>query len=370
LALPAFASEPTVDRTDRDAVRARIAERYERGDRVATIAEQEGVCVKTVRNIARRRGIPRRRPDQRERDARIATRYAAGERVASIADSEGVRTPYVRAVGRRYGIPPRSGWQRRYPLDETAFDEPSPIGWWLIGLLAADGSINEREHRVSLAQRAADSDVLHAFLAYVASPRPLTDLRLTPSAAARAWPRTPAQEARVFSANMCRALAAHGIVPRKTHRMRFSDQAAAEPAVWLGMFDGDGSGGPRRAAGRPRLDWYGTRVVMEQCSAFWGARLELQTGRAPRVLAHAGGLSKVALHGSNAALAARILLDASPISMDRKRRALEEIVHYRPCGRPVADRSTNPGGRHGSHKFEPRRHDRQPHARSRAALPA
>jgi hypothetical protein len=129
--LPTFASETTLDLTDRDAVRARIAERYERGDRVATIADQEGVCVKTVRNIARRRGIPRRRPDQRERDARIATRYS-------------------------------------------------------------------------------------------------------------------------------------------------------------------------------------------------------------------GGLSKVALYGSNAALAARIMLDASPISMDRKRRTLEEIVHYRPSGRPVAGRSTKP----------------------------
>jgi len=338
--LPTFASETTLDLTDRDAVRARIAERYERGDRVATIADQEGVCVKTVRNIARRRGIPRRRPDQRERDARIATRYETGEPVASIADSEAVDRPYVSAVAKRFGIPPRTGWQRRYPLDESAFDTPSPTGWWLIGLLAADGCIYEREHRVSLTQRAADADVLQAFLTYVASPRPLTDLRLSRSAAARAWPRTPAQEARVFSAHMCRALATHGVVPRKTRRMRFSDQAAAEPAVWLGMFDGDGSGGPRRAAGRPRLDWYGTRTVMEQCSAFWGARLDLQTRRAPRVIAHSGGLSKVALYGSNAALAARILLDASPISMDRKRRTLEEIVHYRPHGRPVAGRST------------------------------
>ena len=345
MALPALISELTLDRSDRDAVRARIAERYARGDRVAAIAaiaEQEGVCLKTVRNIARRRGIPRRRPDQRERDARIVKRYVAGERVASIAESEDVTTPYVRAVARRHGVPPRSGWQRRYPLDETAFDVPSPVGWWLVGLLAADGCIHAREHRVSLAQRTADADVLTAFLAYVSSPRPLTDLRLTPAAAARAWPRTPAQEARVFSAHMCRALAAHGVVPHKTHRMRFSEQAAAEPAVWLGMFDGDGSGGPQRAAGRPRLDWYGTRTVMEQCSAFWGARLELQTGRPPRVIAHAGGLSNVALYGSHAALAARIMLDASPISMDRKRRTLEEIVHYRPSGRPVAGRSTKP----------------------------
>jgi hypothetical protein len=218
------------------------------------IASEEGVCDKTVRNIARRRGVPRRRPDQRERDA----------------------------------------------------------------------------------------DVLEAFLAYVRSPRPLTQLRLSKDAAARAWHRSPALEARVFSAHMCRALALHGVVPRKTHTMCFSEQAASEPAVWLGMFDGDGSGGPHFAHGRPRLDWYGSRAVMEQCSAFWGSRLELATGRPPSLIAHAGGLTKVALYGSNAAAAARLLLDASPVSMHRKRRSLEQIAQYRPQGRFDTGHSTRP----------------------------
>jgi hypothetical protein len=330
------------NRSPAEARRDRIAERYARGDLVAVIASEEGVCVKTVRNIARRRGIPRRRLDQQERDARIAERYAAGELVQCIADSEGVRQPYVRAVAKRYGLPARTDWRRKYPIDESAFDHPSSVGWWLIGLLAADGSINEREQRVSLAQRAADADVLEAFLAYVGSPRPLTELRLSPAAAARAWRRSPAFEARVFSKQLCRALAAYGVVPRKTATMRFSERAASEPAVWLGMFDGDGSGGSRRAHGRPRLDWYGSRAVMEQCSAFWGSRLALATGRPPSLVAHAGGLTKVALYGSNAAPATRLLLDASPISMRRKRHSLEQIAQYRPHGRLDADRSTRP----------------------------
>jgi hypothetical protein len=326
------------DRPSAELRRDRIAERYARGDLVATIADEEGVCIKTVRNVARRRGLPRRRPDTTERDARIAKRYAAGERVVDIAQSEGVRRPDVRAVAKRYGIPPRTAW-RRYPIDESAFDDPTPVGWCLIGLLAADGCVYERENRVSLAQREADVDVLDAFLAYVGSPRPLTRLQLSPAAAARAWPRSPALEARVFSARMCRALAAHGVVPQKTHRMRFSAEAAAEPAVWLGMFDGDGSGGPRRAHDRRRLDWYGTRAVMEQCSSFWGARLKLSTGRAPNLIAHAGGLTKVALYGSNAMEAARILLAASPVSLERKRHSLEQIAQYRPHGRSSAGRS-------------------------------
>jgi hypothetical protein len=184
--------------------------------------------------------------------------------------------------------------------------------------------------------------VLEAFLAFVGSPRPLTDLRLSAPAANRAWPRSPAQEARIISRHMCRVLATHGIVPRKTQSMRFSARAAAEPAVWLGMFDGDGSGSATRHYGRPRLNWYGTRAVMEQCSAFWSSRLELQTGRPPSVVAHRAGLSTVALYGANAARAARILLAASPISMNRKRQTLEDVAHYCPSGRPAADRTPTP----------------------------
>lgn len=327
-------------RAARELLHARIADRYERGDPLTAIAAEEGVCLKTVRNVARRRGLARRRPDRRDRDRRIVARYAAGECVREIAESEGVGYPYVSGTARKAGLPPRSGWQRRYPLDEHAFDHPTDVGWWLIGLLAADGSVHAADHRVSLAQRAADADVLRAFLDYVGCPRPLTDLRLSPAAAARAWPRSPAQEARVFSRHLCAALAAHGVVPKKSHTLRLSDEAAAQPAVWLGLFDGDGSAGVARSAGRPRINWYGSRQAMQQCSAFWATRLDLMTGRPPSVLRHAGGLATVALYGSNAARAARILLRSSPVSMRRKRRVLEEIAQYRAVGRQAAGPST------------------------------
>jgi hypothetical protein len=134
----------------------RIAERYARGELIAEIAAAEGVCVKTVTNVARRHGLPRRRPDRRLRDERIAMRYAGGEKTATIAAA-------------------------------VEHAEPHPFG--------------------------------------------------------------------------------------------------------------DGSGGPGRQ------------------------------------FATAGGLSTVALYGSNAALAAQILLDASPVSMRRKRLVLEEIAKYRPTGR-------------------------------------
>jgi hypothetical protein len=281
------------------------------------------VNVKTVRNIARRKGLPRRRPDQTERNVRIASLYAAGEPVRTIAHKAGVHSSYVRQVAKRAGIPPRKGWQRLYPIDESAFDEPDEVGWWLIGLLAADGCINAEENRVSLSQRAADADVLYAFYDYVgAAGRPVT--KITPR---DGWGLGGEyREARIFSRRICAVLARHGIVPRKTTSLKLSREAADQAAVWLGLFDGDGCAGMALNHERPRIDFYGTRHVIEQCSRFWANYLTLQTGQAPALIAHPGGLFKMAVYGSTAAIAARIMLEACPISLARKRRTLEQIA--------------------------------------------
>jgi hypothetical protein len=313
---------------DRAARHRRIAERYARGDPLKQIACEEGVDRKTVRNVARRANLPLRHPPRTERNARIVRRYEKGEPVVQIARSEGVRSSYVSHLARKAGLPARPSNQRRYPINERVFDEPDAVGWWLIGLLAADGSVSSRGC-VSLSQRQADIDVLHAFLSYVGSPdRPLTELRHRNGLPA--WSRAGSRyfEARVFSRAICDALARHGIVPRKSKTLVLSKTAAKEPAVWLGLLDGDGCAGLKYHHGTPRIDFFGTRAVMEQCAGFWHPRLSLQTGRAPTVHRHAGGLSVVRIYGSNAARAAGIMLQACPVSLARKRRVLEAIARY------------------------------------------
>lgn len=301
----------------------RLVERYLRGDPVAEIAKAEGVCVKTVRNVARRRGASSRRPDRTVRNKRILARYAKGESLEEIALSEGVHRTYVRAVGKRAGLPGRS--RRKYPIDEYAFDRPAAAGWWLIGLIAADGCVHASMNRVSLAQRASDQDVLRAFYEYVGCPdRPLTVIKTK-----SAWSNGgDYREARIFSPQICASLRKHGIGPRKSQTLKFSEEAANQPAVWLGLLDGDGSAGLTRHYGNPRIDFFGTLAAMQQCSEFWGTRITLQTGRPPSLIAHRGGLYKVAIHGTNAAIAARIMLESSPTSMERKRRTLQQIAEY------------------------------------------
>jgi ribosomal protein S14 len=305
-----------------------IVDRYIAGVPVVQIADEAGVCRKTVRNVARKAGVPPRTLTKPERNARALALYKAGMAVQTITTELGIGRSQLRKIAARAGIPPRRGWQRRYPLNEEAFEQPSPIGWWLVGLLAADGSIHEPEHRVSLCQTLDDADVLHAFLDYVGCPdRPLAMLKLSPEAAARQFPRRPAAEARIFSARICASLARHGIVPRKTSTLTLSEEAARKAAVWLGLLDGDGTVGIYRDGnrGRPTITFTGTSTVMGQCERFWRGVLGYSSPR-PAATPHSRRLWTFRLYGAHAVTAARLLLTASPVSMNRKRRVLEQVA--------------------------------------------
>jgi hypothetical protein len=303
-----------------------IIRRYEAGEEMNAIAEGLGVDRKTVYNVARRAGLPNRHKFDPARTARILKAYEAGTPVHEIASAENVHRTFVRNVARKAGLPPPANSRRRYPLNEDAFDNPTPVGWWLIGLLAADGSVTTG-NLISLSQRASDSDVLRAFFEYVGCPtRPLTHLKLSPEAAQRAWARSPACEARIWSRHIKEVLASHGVTATKTRSLRFGQEAAAKAAVWLGLLDGDGWVSKMTKRGRPEIAFFGTTSVMRQCSNFWGARLDFQRVAAPTVNKHRGGLGAVRLYGANAVRAAEILLAASPTSLQRKRRTLEAIA--------------------------------------------
>ena len=90
-----------------------IASLYASGMPIAEIAARAEVCSKTVRNVARRRGLPPRNPPKPLRDAGVVARYQAGDRVSRIAAAHGISRSRVRIIAARAGVPPRAGWQRR-----------------------------------------------------------------------------------------------------------------------------------------------------------------------------------------------------------------------------------------------------------------
>jgi hypothetical protein len=299
---------------------------YANGVLIADIADRAGVCAKTVRNVARRAGVPPRNAPSPDRDSDVVRRYVDGDRVRAIASDHRISTAAVRRIAARAGVPARTAWRRRYPLDEWVSEAPTATGWWLIGLLAADGSIWGSGNRVSLSQATKDADVLHAFHAYVGCPdRPLTSLTLSEDAARRQLPRGPAAEARIFSPRIVRALARHGVVPRKTASMKLSPEAASQAATWLGILDGDGSVGVYKDGREPRIRFFGTKALMSQCEAFWRRELGF-AGATPTSRPHAKGLWVFSLTHAKARAAAKLLLASSATSMRRKRELLTQIA--------------------------------------------
>jgi hypothetical protein len=110
-----MADEPDNQRaTSRERRDQLIVDQYQRNVPVATIAATAGVSVKTVRNVARRAGLPPRRRADPSRNAAIVALYRAGEPVVAITRTHEASGSHVRAVAARAGLPPRSGWQRRY----------------------------------------------------------------------------------------------------------------------------------------------------------------------------------------------------------------------------------------------------------------
>jgi len=108
-----------------DDVKREIVARYLQGDMVATIAGENGVSKKTVRNIVRAAGIPRRRQHiprkvfQGARDA-IVTRYTRGDVVLQIASDLGLSTVSVQKVVTEAGIP------KRKRMSTERGDDPTP----------------------------------------------------------------------------------------------------------------------------------------------------------------------------------------------------------------------------------------------------
>jgi hypothetical protein len=155
----------------------------------------------------------------------------------------------------------------------------------------------------------------------------MTMLKLSAAARSRQLPRRPAAEARIFSKRIAKALASHGVVPRKTASMELGVKAAVEPAVWLGVLDGDGSVGIYRNGRLPRLMFAGSRPLVKQCEKFWRFALRQAEPR-PTTRPHSRGIWTYTLWGRKAATAAQLLLASSPISMRRKRSLLMQIAEY------------------------------------------
>jgi hypothetical protein len=204
---------------------------------------------------------------------------------------------------------------RRWPVNHSAFATPLNVeAWYWLGFLAADGNVAGT--RVSFGLAPGSESALRRFTEFMGCPeRPL---RLSANGRQLI--------AEVHSRPVVDDLARHGVVPRKTWSLEVSSEAAREPAFWLGHLDGDGSV-VLGQTGVPRIQYVGTRTLMEQLSGFLADKV---LNRQPSVHRHSrtGMLWQVKVGGDSARLLAAALLHSYPSSLETKRSKLTAAAAY------------------------------------------
>ena len=228
---------------------------------------------------------------------------------------------------------------RKWHVDHDAFSEPlSGEAWYWIGMLAADGCV--LGPTIELTQ--TDKALLQRFLVF---------LNVADAPIRSHVVHQNVRSVRVRSARLASELAKHGIVERKSLSLRVSDEAAKEPAFWLGELDGDGCAEVAVAGGAPRISFLGSRALMDQCAEFIAREVVLRRPRAecrrwkrPRVRRHAphsDRLWQVTVKGHTARELALVLLRSHHSSLARKRARLEAIARYE-SSRTLSQRDSRP----------------------------
>lgn len=245
----------------------KIAEMYRGGESSTIIAKALGFSVPTVLKHVVLNGIDKRRRTVSRYYPRVKTitleqrrelleRLAAGETQASIAKSFGVTHSAITPHLRRAGIPPRTS--RRHMLDETVFDEVSPLSAYWAGFLMADGTIRANDHYFAVHLAWHDRHHILAFKRFLKSSH---KIGVNP----RRGTRQAAVGMCIFSKPICAALGRFGVIPRKTINVEVIDLDENRD-FWRGMIDGDGSLGMYDDAYGmvPRLSLCGTKRIIEQ----------------------------------------------------------------------------------------------------------
>lgn len=258
----------------------------------------------------------------------IVERYQRGESMRCLARERRVTIATIKRVIKAAELPIRSASQRnrRYTIDETVFDNPTPEGEYWIGFLMADGYVGYREAQKSWHIRLglADVDAAHvaAFRDFLRTDAPLIHIRAKTDRAT-GYVSRPTVALDIHSALLAKSLARYGVVPRKskTARVIGLEQSAH---FWRGAVDGDGfvttTGAPRHH--RPLLGLVGSRQLMDQFAHF---AKSIASG-IKAVVCRKGSICSFRVSGTNAIPVLKTLYSDCPVALSRKHEPAKKLI--------------------------------------------
>lgn len=166
----------------------------------------------------------------------VVEKYRNGMSGVQIAKEHGVCPPTVYRTLERCGVSVKSysECRRKYRFDEKAFDELTHEGAYWLGFIYADGSVSGKRKILSIGLHIKDKIILEEFLKFLHSTHPIYEFR---------YGTKNIVQIQIVSKYLVGRLAELGVIPKKTHVIRYPDFLPDElnSDFIRGYFDGDGS---------------------------------------------------------------------------------------------------------------------------------
>jgi AraC-like DNA-binding protein len=314
----------------------RIVDLYATGLSEKSIARVIGCSRQSIARVLRSRGVFIRRNRtlserlDAEQQQSIVDRYEAGSPAGAIAADYGVGQMTVFTLLRQCQVRIRGRHEHdslRYPVDDSAFDEPSEERNYWIGFLMADGCVHHRRQGgrpvVTLTLAAKDIDHVERFRRFLKTEAPVYRGLASIKATQKKYPTARVQ---VTSSRLADSLATFGVVPHKYNREEVFQLGNCRH-FWRGMVDGDGCLAIRSGQTRikPILHLLGSRTILTQFIEFirpsaphWRERI-----------IDRGGIHIVQLSTTSACQVARLLYEDATVYLPRKYELAQQLMLWK-----------------------------------------
>jgi transposase len=212
-----------------------ICEKYLSGLKSREIAQLFGVCIDTIYQVIKRRGIKTQR---KQIESVVSEKYLCGFNAIEIAEELGCCKDTVYNLLKKQNISrrPLELSLRKYDLNVSYFNkiDSEQKAYWL-GFITADGGIVNSRLTIKLATK--DKSHLEKFVAELETDQPIFD-----TISDRKGTLTASSYICISSKLIVNDLKKYGIIPNKSLREVYYNCSSDLQRHYLrGLFDGDGS---------------------------------------------------------------------------------------------------------------------------------
>lgn len=242
--------------------------------------------------------------------------YVSGENSTHLSQIFGVSPTAICAVLKRNGISRRTQnqCQKKYDVNESAFNIPTPEMLYWLGFLYADGTVSEQSRQLAVTLKCSDFEHLNKLKAFLKSTHPLLEIsQLVNGTQCKTIRLTVTSKPLI--ANLCSL----GMNLKSLDRVCPVDFIESRD-FWRGVIDGDGHLGIGK---RRKLEVVGGFKLMSQFLDY----IKSITKTSTTVLSNKN-IYRIMLIDNNAGKVVQTLYLNNDVALERKEKIAKEFMTF------------------------------------------